>query len=161
MNFSTAVVQRFESNFVKRKGNKCWEWKAFKDRHGRGKFKVGHEQYASRVSYRLYVGELPPKLLVCHTCDNPGCVNPKHLFLGTHKDNVQDMLKKGRANPEKGEDRHCAKLTEEQVLEIRRRYQWTGYRSNTWTLAKEFGIARSSVVRIVYGRTWKHLRSKK
>src|SRR4051812_41374624 len=114
MPFLSETIRRFESKFTKGSPTDCWEWIATKP-GGRARFYYGKEQYAARMSFRIYRGEIPKGILVCHTCDNPRCVNPSHLFLGTSKDNVQDMVTKGRTNPEKGEDRHCAKLTEKEV----------------------------------------------
>ena len=79
----------------------CWEWQAYKNPAGYGKIGVGGRgkgiALAHRVSWELKFGQIPDGLCVCHVCDNPGCVRPGHLFLGTHKDNMTDMAKKGRA----------------------------------------------------------------
>lgn len=96
------MLERFESKFDK--GDGCWVWKAHKNKNGYGQFGVMLEgrngymvnRYAHRVSWMLYRGEIPEGLCVCHSCDNPSCVNPDHLFLGTRKDNTQDMINKGR-----------------------------------------------------------------
>lgn len=76
----------------------CWNWTAGKDRQGYGILKLNRSmKKAHRVSYEYYVGPVPEGLLVCHNCDNPTCVNPTHLFTGTHQDNNQDKVNKGRA----------------------------------------------------------------
>lgn len=78
--------------------NACWEWKASKTPLGYGRTTYQKRQsYAHRMAYIYTYSEIPDGLLVCHTCDNPACCNPKHLFLGSHKDNTQDMIKKGRS----------------------------------------------------------------
>jgi hypothetical protein len=77
--------------------NDCWEWQACKNKHGYGEFFFnGRRHGAHRVAYQLTYGDFDQNLVCCHKCDNTSCVNPKHLFLGTQQDNVDDMMKKGR-----------------------------------------------------------------
>lgn len=77
---------------IKISKNGCWDWQAQKDKDGYGRFQSGS---AHRWSYKHYKGD-PTGLFVCHSCDNPGCVNPDHLWLGTHQDNMKDMVKKNK-----------------------------------------------------------------
>jgi len=95
----TPIEMRFWSKVTKGAG--CWEWTASTDHKGYGKLAEGGRQgrtlSAHRVSYELNVGPIPDGLLVLHRCDNPPCVRPDHLFVGTHTDNAQDMAKKGRS----------------------------------------------------------------
>jgi hypothetical protein len=104
--------------------------------------------------YRNNFKPVPRDLHVCHTCDNPGCVNPWHLFLGTDKDNALDKIQKGRQP--RGEDSPRSKLTEDQVREILSLK--TNERGLATRVANTFGVSRRTVGFIWSGATWKHLR---
>lgn len=147
--------ERFEKKIIKDDAG-CWWWTAGKDHKGYGRFGIdGKTQLAHRVSYRLYVGEIPDGLYVCHHCDNPSCVRPDHLFLGTATDNMQDCKSKGRhryIQPDNsGEKNYHTKLTEEDVRTIRK-MRADGARQID--LAKEFGVAPNTISAIVYYRNW-------
>ena len=144
-----AAKKRFESKFVKADG--CWEWNAGCWKNGYGAFGLdGKTQRAHRVSYQLYLGEIPEGLQVLHKCDNRACVNPEHLFLGTHADNMKDCAKKGRYGSPSGEKHYKSKLTDEQVADIRAR-QKAGVKGTD--LAREFGLTPSGISRIVLNKT--------
>ena len=151
----------------------CWLWTGARDRKGYGKFSMG-SQYkpdgsrrnsmvsAHRFSYELAYGPIPPHdsfhgLCVLHSCDNPSCVNPAHLSLGTNKDNVHDMDRKGRRRNGQlcGQDHHGAVLTEENVREIVRKHREDGV--TQLSLSKEFGVSHSTINHIFTGRLWAHL----
>jgi len=140
------------------KEDECWEWKG-RCRHARYGFygEVGYnckKWGTHRLAYILTYGEdIPEGMFVCHKCDNTRCCNPNHLFLGTHQDNMDDMVRKGRK--QKGEACHLSKLTEEDVRQIRQVYikGIVGY----GTIGKQFGVDRDTIKEIVTYETWKHI----
>lgn len=101
--FSKEYVDRFNKYFIKREIDSCWEWTGGVVSSGYGSLKnhIGRYEVAHRQSYRLSIGDIPTGMFVLHKCDNRRCVNPNHLFLGTMKDNTQDMLRKGRGGHHK------------------------------------------------------------
>lgn len=142
------------------KTNTCWLWTAFKMPSGYGQFRIKNRMMlAHRVSWELKNGPiLDSKLCVLHKCDNPPCVNPDHLFLGTLEDNIKDMMDKKRNSKEtagaQGEQNGRAKLTEQQVKEIRSRPIYRGSQSK---LAKEFEVSINLISRIINRKIWKYL----
>jgi hypothetical protein len=136
----------------------CWEWEGDKTKTGGyGRVMIGTRRYrVHRVSAMLFLGfDINSPLLVCHTCDNPPCWNPSHLFIGTDKDNSEDKIKKMRGNHARGEKQALAKLTERDVCEIRSRFKDCPetYR----TIAKRFGVDYGTIRAVIVRRTWKHL----
>jgi hypothetical protein len=133
---------------------KCWNWKRGKSSAGYGGVYFGKKRfYAHRVMYELFIGAVPSGMEVCHKCDNPSCVNPEHLFIGTHKDNMRDMADKGRwpilslpgsANP-------SSKLKENQVMDIIAELR-NG--SNGAALARKYGVTRTTIGYIKHGKKW-------
>lgn len=156
---STTTKERFEAKFEEDKITGCWNWTASKSIRGYGHFNFGGQvQQAHRVAYQLYIGEIPDGLCVCHHCDNRKCVNPSHLFIGTHIDNMRDCKNKGRGMGKgkglhsfSGEKHSQAKLTEEKVRTIRTMY---AKGSRLCDLAREFGISPGAIWGIVHYRTW-------
>ena len=112
---------------------------------------------AHRYVYEMCVGAIPEGMCLCHRCDNPQCVNPQHMFLGSHKDNMQDMRNKGRH--QHGEASRLAKLTEDQVRDIVARGVKGSprYPGNVIELAAEFGVSATTIYAILDGRSWRHL----
>lgn len=135
----------------------CWNWTRSKSRTGYGFFSFCDRMIvAHRISYYFYYGVDPKELKVCHSCDNPSCVNPNHLFLGTQADNVLDCAKKGRiVGPGIGELNRESKLKEQEVLEIRNLYSKGG--ESHRTLGRKFNVSRGLIRSIVKRWTWKHI----
>ncbi len=138
------LLKRFWARVMK--GDGCWNWTGSHDCHGYGTItNMGHRIAAHRVSWKIHFGEIPIGLYVLHRCDNRPCVNPSHLFLGTHQDNMDDMKAKGRAH------RPC-KLTAENVAEIRH-HRAVGTRCVD--LASRFGVSKQNISDILHGRSWR------
>ena len=132
---------------------RCWEWTGKWRSNGYGIIKVGDHGYiASRIAWLLSNGPIPEGLDVLHRCDNPLCVNPDHLFLGTHTDNMRDMAAKGRRASFRGEKNGLAKLTPELVAEIRRLRAETGMYQRA--LAKRFRVTQSTIWAVLNRRRW-------
>lgn len=137
--------------------DECWLWPRFRDHHGYGRAKYRGQNYgAHRLAAHFALGfDLESPHFVCHHCDNPPCFNPAHLFVGTPMDNVRDMIEKGRrAEPPAGEDHHFAKMTEAQVVEIKRRIFALEPRPQ---IARDYGLSQSHIEGIAWGRVWGHV----
>lgn len=147
-----ASLRLLDKNTVINKETGCWEYAVNRKhvRHRRMRDGAGRSTYAHRVAYAVHHGD-PGNLCVCHKCDNPMCVNPEHLFLGTQADNNRDRNEKNRHA--KGEDHGMAVLTEREVLAIRRRYSG----NNTADLADAFGVSTSTIYHVATRRTWRHV----
>jgi hypothetical protein len=131
----------------------CWNWNAGKNQFGYGmKAQNGKKQVAHRLVYSLLRGEPPKHLYGCHTCDNPSCCNPDHIFFGTCQDNMNDAKEKERLP--QGMERSNSKLTDNRVREIRRLYAG-GARLED--LASRYGVGRLTVYKAAVGETWKHV----
>jgi len=134
----------------------CWLWRAGKRRRGYGHFWVkGRGIIASRFSWELANGPIPHDLNVLHACDNPPCVRPDHLFLGTKKENYDDSFNKGRSTqPRIGKANPISRLLESEIKEIRKRYESGETQPK---LGQEFGVTRSAIGKVVRRETWRHV----
>lgn len=150
-----ALFARLLKNTATAAGDACWEWTGRTTKgYGEVRFKRGGRRRivrAHRLSWALCVGEIPPGLNVLHRCDNPPCVRPSHLFIGTTQDNITDMWQKSRARILQGSQRSLAKLTEAAVLEIRA--SPLGYKR----LAARYGVDRKLIQAVKKGRAWRHV----
>ncbi len=143
--------------------DECWVWKGCVDNSGYGYCQAGGERLAHRASFRVFKNNGHPLPNgrwnpVCHTCDNPSCINPAHLYLGTPQSNMDDKVARGRARgAPKGSGHHATILTEDQVRDIRAEYDAGGITHQE--LAIKNGVGRSTISRICGARDrfWKHV----
>lgn len=184
MNLTTKQLERFNSKIKKTKS--CWLWEGAYHYNGYGCIKINNKTLrVNRLSWFLKNGKIPKNRYVLHKCDNPKCVNPKHLFLGTAQDNIDDCIKKGRfrvasgknhgtkthperiatgerhgskTHPEKwvkGEKISWAKLNDDLVRKIRKEYIPGVF--GTERLAKKYGVSQRAIYCLVTRQTWKHV----
>lgn len=162
---------RFRPKVDERGADECWPWLAMRNSRGYGLIRndEGKNELAHRVAWRLVESILPSRLCILHSCDNPPCCNPAHLFIGTRADNIADMCAKGRDRhpaglqhwshtyPERrprGEGAGQAKLTDAAVRQIRKRVaQGESYRA----LGREYGVAKGTIKSAAIGETWAHI----
>jgi hypothetical protein len=145
------------------KSGDCWIWTGARSQDGYGCIAVsdhrGDHRPAHRVVFEMTYGPVPDGMEVCHRCDNPPCVRPEHLFVGTHQDNMADCSAKGRnrgsTSQPHGEKNHNAKLTEQQVVEIRDRYTRGGISQRA--LAMEYGISQGQASDVINHKRWRWL----
>ena len=145
-NYQKSRVARFMEK-VEKHANGCWIWKACRvATTGYGRFQA---DYAHRAAYQLFKGEIPAGFCVCHGCDRPECVNPEHLWLGSKRENSNDMARKGRAA--QGETHTKAKISEGEVREIRSLEGRLAQKD----IARLYGVCPSNVRAILSRKTWK------
>lgn len=135
------------------KTDTCWNWTGLKRRNGYGYFYAAKSWIAHRYMWQVIAGhgEIPAGIFVCHKCDNPSCVNPDHLFLGTPRENVYDAMRKNRRNSVRGERVGTAKLTEAQVRQI------ISASLSTHALSRQYGVSSGHIWQIKTGKRWAHL----
>jgi len=143
------------------KTGSCWLWTGSKDKDGYGGFTDENRRNirAHRASWIIHFGPIPTGMNVCHKCDNPPCVRPDHLFLGTYQDNTIDMVNKGRhggggKGVSRGSRNGCAKLNEQQVLKIR---DLLDKGEKTDIIAAKFKVYWLTIFNIKHRKTWKHI----
>ena len=148
----------FQDRFWKKveKTDTCWLWTAGTFYNGYGAVSVsGKAEYTHRVSYELHFGEIPDGMFVRHTCDNRGCVNPGHLFLGSPGNtHARGSNRRCRGPKMLGSSNPSAKLTEDDIEAIRRHYWGDGVQQKV--LAEQFKVSRSTICDIVNGKGWRH-----
>lgn len=149
-------IERFWSKVNKTDDpSQCWLWQSAFDQDGYGLFKVNSRMVrAPRYMYQLVKGAIPLGYHVMHSCDNPPCVNPNHLSVGTGKDNHHDSSLKGRRHNQQGALNNCAKLTSDAIVKIR---QLHGQGLSNKEIAKRFHVSRSNIGFICARQTWRHI----
>lgn len=149
---------RFQANFwagvQPAPDDHCWPWMRSTIRGGYGQFTCGSRSIKAHKTAFYYANGYWPRLAL-HSCDNPICCNPKHLWDGTHKDNTQDMLRKGRQNPPVGERSGHAKLTDDLVRGIREEYAAGG--TSYTKLAKKHSVCFQLIGQVVTRKIWRHI----
>ena len=153
------LKERLYSKAKKNERSGCWEWQG-STRRGYGRLIVGSRkdgtrknESAHRLSYILSVGNIPDGLEVCHKCDNPSCINPNHLFLGTKQENAADRERKGRNIVFTGEEQPRAKLTKKKVKDARWEHAFNG--TSFQKLADKYGVSKKTMQNAIKGVTWK------
>jgi len=148
-------ADRFWAMVDRRGPDDCWPFQGSPGPDGHIRLVLPEGRvFVHRFSWELHRGPIPEGMLVCHKCDNPPCVNPAHLFLGTHADNMADRNQKGRQARQRGEACGTAKLTEDKVREIRR---LASEGSSPAALAVAFGVSERHIKNIVCRNRWAHL----
>ena len=147
------MEERFHTKYSRGGSTQCWEWSGARHSFGYGLFLLnGKSSKASRVALMIATGSPAPEgKLACHRCDNPPCVNPKHLYWGSRQDNSDDAVSRGRIPL--GQDRVQARLTEDQVVEIRNRY---AAGEGPTGIAREFNVTVPTIRSISLGLKWKN-----
>lgn len=142
----------YEKYVIKQDG--CWDWKGITEHTGYAKLGIRPPIKAHRASWIIHKGEIPKGLVVCHSCDNRKCTNPNHLWIGTHKENIQDRIKKGRCNTPKGTQLKVSKINEIEAKEIKILLK----KGLTCAeISRQYEVNGKLISRIKNGETWKHV----
>jgi hypothetical protein len=145
----TSLLRRFEAKVEKTPS--CWNWLASLNTKGYGYFKTKTQKTAHRFSYEFFVGPITDGLHVLHKCDNPRCVNPDHLYLGTNRQNMLDRVERNRNRPVTGEAHHRSKLTVAQVIAIRNDPR------PQRVIAADYGMQQPQIGAIKRRAAWTHI----
>lgn len=143
-------AKRFHDNYIPEPNSGCWLWTGSINNEGYGQISINmHHMRSNRLAYEVCVGPIPDDMIICHRCDNPSCVNPEHLYAGTHQDNANDKAQRGRGI--QGETHHQSKLKESDVKFIR------SSKEHSRALAAKFCVSPVTIRAIRSRKTWSHL----
>ncbi len=146
------ISERLDFRSVPEPNSGCFLWTAATDPNGYGRIRVrGKTELAHRISYEQTHGYIPNGLNVLHKCDNPSCINPKHLFVGTHADNVKDKMSKCRQP--KGENHYRSVLDRNKVIEIRHMWETSGKTQRE--IGSIYGVTQMTISSLLHGQSWK------
>jgi len=156
-------IDKFNLNVGKQSKGGCVEWEGGTGWKGYGRMHLSIKHTlprrtvkAHRFSWELHRGKIPEGMIICHKCDNPPCVNPDHLFIGTYQDNIDDQIRKGRLG--RGETSNRATITEDQAVEAIRLYAKYGKSYGVLVrIAREVGGGYNAVSQVIRGSSWQHL----
>lgn len=153
--------ERFEEKFVRGASNECWEFMGARDGSGYGSIGDGRGGVIGthRLSYETYRGPIPSGKLIMHTCDNPPCVNPSHLEIGTFRENAIDCASKNRFGPRFGTNNARAILSEKDIHFIRNKFKKRHKEFGARALARKFGTSPSAIHDVLKGRSWTHIKN--
>ena len=161
LNYKNIILTKEIINKIKNntKKEKCWLYLGHKDKDGYPRMKINKKLCRiSRIVYEMNYGSFDQSLMVCHKCDNPSCINPKHLFLGTAKDNKQDCIRKKRLNPPRGINHWHAKFKDDDIRYIRKNYIKGHSIYNLDFFAKKYNVCMRNICFIIQNKTWRHVK---
>jgi hypothetical protein len=155
---ATEPIIRFNQKYIVDEETNCWNWIASLSKFGYGKFSLNRSKwiFAHRFSYEYFNHNISDDLFVCHKCDNRKCVNPKHLFLGTAKDNMVDCKNKNRTYKPKGILMPGHKLTNDDVIQIKKELLNYSY-GDCVKLSKKYNVDSRTISNIKTGINWNHI----
>ncbi len=156
MRIDEHIKKRLDENYIPEPNSGCWLWLLGIVRGGYGQTQIDGKKYlAHRVQWVRFNGPIPKGMFICHHCDTPLCINPNHLFMGNHQDNMSDAVRKGRfqyfRNAFRGEKHPLSKLSKDKVLAIR------SDNRKIAEIARDYNVGWSTIGDIKSHRTWEHL----
>lgn len=155
MKITESDKKRFWAKVDIKDDDDCWLWRTYCDKGGYGRFVINNQsREAHRIAWMIVYGDIPKDFCVCHKCDVPNCVNPKHLFVGTQRDNIQDCIAKDRRAKLFGSEVATAILTEQEVTKIK--YRLLNKETCT-AIARSYNVDRTTISKIKCNKNWQQI----